>query len=172
MGSRFRARRCPHRAATRTGSPAWNPWRCTEVQMRPDHTALKLGNIYWLLAAMAFVIAPHATRLPIWVITLCALVAAWRGFIAWRGLKAPRGWMMVLLAIGATAVTFISEGRIYGRDASTMLLIVMLCLKLLEMRSRRDALLTIFLGFFLVFTNFLYSQTVMMGAYMLVLSLI
>ena len=136
--------------------------------MRPDHTALKLGNIYWLLAAMAFVIAPHAVRLPVWVTTLCALVAAWRGFIAWRGLKAPRGWMMALLAAGATAATFIAEGRLYGRDASTMLLIVMLCLKLLEMRSRRDALLTIFLGFFLVFTNFLYSQTVLMGAYMLV----
>jgi transglutaminase-like putative cysteine protease len=136
--------------------------------MRPDHTALKLGNIYWLLAAMAFVIAPHATRLPVWFTALCALVAAWRGFIAWRGLKAPRGWMMALLTAGATAATFVAEGRLYGRDASTMLLIVMLCLKLLEMRSRRDALLAIFLGFFLVFTNFLYSQTVMMGAYMLV----
>ena len=139
-----------------------------ETRMRPDHTALKLGNIYWLLAAMAFVIAPHALRLPVWVTVLCALVAAWRGFIAWRGLKAPRGWMMALLAVGAAAATYIAQGSLYGRDASTMLLIVMLCLKLLEMRSRRDALLTIFLGFFLVFTNFLYSQTVMMGAYMLV----
>ena len=76
--------------------------------MRPDHTALKLGNIYWLLAAMAFVIAPHADRLPLWFTALCALVAAWRGFIAWRGLKAPRGWMMALLAAGATAATFFS----------------------------------------------------------------
>lgn len=136
--------------------------------MRPDHAALKLANVLWLLAAMAFVIAPHTERLPLWVTVLCALVGAWRGFIAWRGLKTPSGWTMALLAFAATVGIFVSHGRLYGRDASAMLLIVMLCLKLLEMRSRRDALLTVFLGFFLVFTNFLYSQTVLMGAYMLV----
>ena len=136
--------------------------------MRPDHTALKLANVLWLLAAMAFVIAPHTGRLPLWVTAFCALVGAWRGFIAGRGLKTPSGWTMALLAFAATVGVFVSQGRLYGRDASAMLLIVMLCLKLLEMRSRRDALLTVFLGFFLVFTNFLYSQTVLMGAYMLV----
>jgi protein-glutamine gamma-glutamyltransferase len=135
--------------------------------MTPDSAALKLANIYWLLAAMAFVIAPHTTRLPAWITLFCVLVAFWRGLIAWQGLKTPRWWAIWLLVIGATLGTYVSYGRIYGRDAGSTLLIIMLCLKLLEMHSRRDALVTVLLGFFLVFTNFLYSQTVLMGAYML-----
>ncbi len=43
----------------------------------------------------------------------------------------------------------------------------MLALKLLEMRSTRDGIIAIFLGLFAVLTNFLYSQTIFMGVYML-----
>lgn len=133
----------------------------------PDAAALKRGNVFWLLAAMAFVVAPHVERLPLWVSATCAGVAVWRGLIAWHGWKMPHGLFMAGLAIATAAGTWLSYSRLYGRDASSALLILMLCLKLLEMRTRRDALLTVFLGFFLVFTNFLYSQTVLMGLYML-----
>ena len=47
------------------------------------------------------------------------------------------------------------------------LLVVMLALKLLETRVLRDAMLLIFLGYFLVITNFLYSQTIPTALYML-----
>ncbi|MDX2221081.1 MAG: DUF3488 and transglutaminase-like domain-containing protein [Burkholderiales bacterium] len=134
----------------------------------PDQAALKRDNVLWLLAAMAFVIAPHAERLPLWVSATCIGVAVWRGLIAWHGWKMPHGLFVAGLAIATAAGTWLSYSRLYGRDASSTLLILMLCLKLLEMRSRRDALLTVFLGFFLVFTNFLYSQTVLMGLYMLI----
>lgn len=133
----------------------------------PDLAALKVGNVFWLLASMTFVIAPHVERLPIWVSLTCLGVAVWRGLIAWHGWKMPHWAIVGLLALAAASGSWLSHGRLYGRDASATLLIVMLCLKLLEMKSRRDALLTVFLGFFLVFTNFLYSQTILMGAYML-----
>lgn len=134
----------------------------------PDAAALKRGNVLWLMAAMGFVIAPHIERLPIWVSLTCLGVATWRGLIAWHGWKMPHWLFVGGIAIATAAGTWLSYSRLYGRDASSTLLILMLCLKLLEMRSRRDALLTVFLGFFLVFTNFLYSQTVLMGFYMLI----
>jgi protein-glutamine gamma-glutamyltransferase len=137
------------------------------VSNAPDQAALKRGNVLWLLAAMAFVIAPHAERLPIWVSVTCIGVGIWRGLIAWHGWKMPHWLFVAGLAIATAAGTWLSYSRLYGRDASSTLLILMLCLKLLEMRSRRDALLTVFLGFFLVFTNFLYSQTIFMGVYMM-----
>src|SRR5258708_23775873 len=65
--------------------------------------ALTLANIGWLLAAMAFVIAPHVTRLPLWVTACCLAAGAWRWWIARRGLRAPPWWMMALVAIGITA---------------------------------------------------------------------
>jgi len=42
----------------------------------------------------------------------------------------------------------------------------MSALKLLEMRSQRDVVLSIYCGFFLVITNFLFSQAIPLGIYM------
>ena len=128
--------------------------------------ALTLANVTWLLAAMAFVIAPHVTRLPVWVTAACVAAGAWRWWIARRGLRAPPWWLMALIAIGITVGARLEYGRLFGREVGVTLLIVMLCLKILEMKMKRDALLAIFLGFFLALTNFLYSQTILMGVYM------
>ena len=130
--------------------------------------ALTLANITWLLAAMAFVIAPHFARLPLWVTACCLTAGAWRWWIARRGLRAPPWWLMALVALAIAAGTRLEYGRLFGRDVGVTLLIVMLCLKILEMKMKRDALLAIFLGFFLALTNFFYSQTILMGLYMFV----
>lgn len=131
-------------------------------------SALTLANITWLLVAMGFVIAPHVARLPLWVSAVCLGAGLWRWWIARRGLRAPPWWVMALIAIGVAAGARLEYGRLLGREVGVTLLIVMLCLKVLEMRMKRDAVIAIFLGFFLAMTNFLYSQTILMGLYMLV----
>ena len=72
------------------------------------------------------------------------------------------------MAANAEVPQIMKQGRItpwiYVLPA---LLILMVALKLLEMKSQRDVILCIYLGFFLVWTNFLFSQTIPMGAYML-----
>jgi hypothetical protein len=129
--------------------------------------ALTLGNITWLVAAMGFVIAPHVERLPWWASLVCLGAGAWRWWIARTGHRTP-GWIvMMAIAVAITAAAFVEYKRLFGREVGVMLLIVMLCLKVLEMRMKRDAMVVIFLGFFLALTNFLYSQTILMGAYML-----
>jgi protein-glutamine gamma-glutamyltransferase len=45
--------------------------------------------------------------------------------------------------------------------------VVLMSLKTLELRARRDALVVFFLGFFLVLTQFLYSQALWVGLWML-----
>ncbi len=131
------------------------------------NAALDVRNVLWLLASMAFVVAPHAARLPPWVGAFFAAMLAWRGWIAWRaGRHAPRA-LVLLLTAGAVAATFVSYGRIMGRDAGTTLLVLMAALKLLEMKTSREVVLSIHLGFVLVMTNFLYSQSIPMGFYML-----
>jgi transglutaminase-like putative cysteine protease len=72
------------------------------------------------------------------------------------------------LTVAAAVGTFVSYGRITGREAGVTLLIVMASLKLLEMRTQREVVLSIYLGFFLVMTNFLFSQSIPLGLYMLV----
>jgi len=129
--------------------------------------ALDARNVAWLLASMGFVIAPHLLRLPEWIAAFFLALAAWRGWIAFRAARFPPRWVVIALAAGAVAGTFWTYGRILGRDAGTTLLVLMTALKLLEMRSSREVVLSIHLGFVLVMTNFLFTQTIPMGLYML-----
>lgn len=134
----------------------------------PTSPHLDIRNVAWLLAAMSFVVAPHVPRLPAWVGIFFGVIVAWRAWIAWSALRSPPRAFMWALTVAATVGTFLTYGRIFGRESGTTLLIVMAALKLLEMRSPRDVVLCIYLGFFLVITNFLFSQTIPLGIYMLV----
>ncbi len=131
-------------------------------------STLKLGDITWLLAAMAFVIAPHTLRLPVWMTACCLAAGGWRWWIARRGLHSPPTLLMVAFTAGITAGAFMEYRRLFGKEVGVALLIVMLALKVLEMKQKRDAIVAIFLGFFLALTNFMYSQTIFMGAYMMI----
>jgi transglutaminase-like putative cysteine protease len=129
--------------------------------------AIDLRNMLWLTAALALVAAPHIERLPWWVMMLAATLALWRIYLGRNRLQLPRKPLMILVVAGTTAAVFVNYRTLFGRDAGVALLIIMLALKLLETQSRRDALLLIFLGYFLIITNFLYSQTIPTALYML-----
>lgn len=128
---------------------------------------ISLHNTIWLTAALALIAAPHAERLPAWVMMLAATLALWRIYLGRARLELPSRPLLMVVVASAAAAVFLNYRTIFGRDAGVALLIVMLALKLLETRSQRDALLLIFLGYFLIITNFLYSQTIPAALYML-----
>jgi transglutaminase-like putative cysteine protease len=128
---------------------------------------LDVRNILWLLAAMVFVVAPHLMRLPTWIGIFFLAVVAWRGWIAWAAQRTPHRMLVAAITVASAVGTLLEYRRITGREAGVTLLIVMACLKLLEMRTQRDVVLAIYLGFFLVMTNFLHSQSIPLGLYML-----
>jgi transglutaminase-like putative cysteine protease len=130
--------------------------------------ALDSRNVMWLIAAMALVIAPHLARLPTWVALFWALVVGWRALIAWKAQRFPPRWLNYALTVGVSVATFLTYGLLFGRDAGTTLLVLMTAMKLLEMKTPREVIGTIYLGFFLVMTNFLYSQTIPLAIYMFV----
>jgi len=136
--------------------------------VKPASPHLDFRNVMWLLAAMIFVVAPHLVRLPYWVGVFFLVVVGWRGWNAWAALRHPSGWITAGLTLAATVATWFQYGRIFGREAGVTLLLVMSGLKLLEMRTQREVTLSIYLGFFLVLTNFLFSQSIPLGLYMLV----
>ncbi len=129
---------------------------------------LDMRNVMWLLAAMIIVMAPHAMRIPYWIAILCAIVIAWRGWIAWAAWHFPSRWLMVALTVASVIGIWATYRAVFGREAGVSLLIVMAALKLLEMRTEREVTLSIYLGFFLVLTSFLFSQSIPLGIYMLV----
>lgn len=130
-------------------------------------TTIGLRNALWLTAALALVTAPHAARLPWWIVMVVCALALWRLYLGHARRALPNRWLLIVVVAGATAGILFTYRTLFGRDAGVALLIVMMGLKLLETRSRRDCMILIFIGYFAVITNFLYSQTIITALYML-----
>ena len=73
-----------------------------------------------------------------------------------------------MLLVITLAGTWASHRTLLGRDAGVTLVVMLLTLKTLELRARRDALVVFFLGFFTMLTNFFYSQSLGVAAAMLI----
>jgi hypothetical protein len=122
----------------------------------------------FLLAVIGWVMMPQVRNLPLWCSILAAGVLLWRGWVAWTSRPLPGRWWLVGLLVVTIAATLITHRTLVGRDAGVTLIIVLLALKTLELRARRDAFVIFFLGFFTMLTNFFFSQSLLTAAAMLV----
>jgi hypothetical protein len=113
-----------------------------------------------LIASSLLVLAPHATHLPLWVSLLCGATLAWRASITLLGRRMPSNLVLVPLAAAAMAGVLHSYQTLLGRDAGVAMLVLLVAFKMLEMHARRDLFVVVFLCYFLVLTNFFYSQTI------------
>ncbi len=133
-----------------------------------SHLPRDARDVLFLLGVIAWTVAPHFVHLPSWCLALTALVIAWRALVAIT--QSPLPGRPVLFAVLALAIglTLWSHRTVLGKDAGVTLLVVLMVLKTLELRARRDALVVFFLGFFIVLTNFLYTQAMAVAAAMVV----
>ena len=122
----------------------------------------------FLLAVIGWVLLPQAGRLPLWCSLGAGTVLLWRGWLALDARALPRKrWLLLLLALTLGA-TYVSHGSLLGRDAGVTLLVVLITLKTLELRARRDAFVVFFLGFFCMLSNFFYSQSLLTAVSMVI----
>ncbi len=99
---------------------------------------------------------------------VAAGVLVWRGTLALRGLPLPGWpWRLGLLAF-TLAATWATHRTLLGQNAGVTLIVVLLSLKTLEMRARRDAFVVFFLAFFTLLTHFFYSQSLLTAAGILI----
>ena len=120
-----------------------------------------------LLSAALLVLAPHTLHLPLWVSLLCGATLAWRAAITLLGRRMPPGLLLLPIAVAAMGGVFASYHTLLGRDAGVAMLVLLVAFKMLEMHARRDLFVVVFLCFFLVLTNFFYSQSIGTAALML-----
>ena len=130
------------------------------ASIRLGSTSRESRDTLFMLLVIGWTIAPHVLRQAPWVGALCGVVLLWRGSLALRQSPLPSRWWLVGTLALAAGLTFWTERTLIGKDAGVTLLVVLMALKTLELRARRDALVVFFLGFFLVLTQFLYSQSV------------
>jgi protein-glutamine gamma-glutamyltransferase len=137
-------------------------------KLSADSRDLDRADVLWLIGAYIFVLAPHFDRQPLWYGLPIVALLIWRALIATRGWHYAPSIVLTLFVLAAGFATWREHGRLYGRDPGVMLLLGMVAMKLMEMRVTRDVTWAVYLGLFLVVTNFFYSQTVLMALYAIV----
>ncbi|RRS03096.1 DUF3488 domain-containing protein [Aquabacterium soli] len=115
-------------------------------------------DTFWLLGMLALVLLPHATRLPWWANLGAGIALAWRARLAWTDGKLPSRWLLALMLVALLIMTWLTYRTLIGREAGITLVVVLATLKCLELKARRDSLVCLYLGFFLILTQFFYNQ--------------
>jgi transglutaminase-like putative cysteine protease len=128
---------------------------------------LDLINLTAILTSLAMVIAPHAVHLPTWIPALVAVILLARFYFGLQHRKLPNKWLLMAVALSCMAGIALSYRTLYGRDVGVATLTVMMALKVMEMSKPRDTMVVVLLAYFLVVTNFFYSQSIPTAIYML-----
>ncbi|GFM89922.1 transglutaminase [Pseudomonas cichorii] len=124
-------------------------------------------GLIWLLLAQALVILPFITHLPVSIILLWLGCMAWRVQVMRMRARMPGNWVKSGLLVGTAAGVYLARGSLVGLDAGAALLIAAFVLKMLEVQTRRDALVLIFLGFFCVVVGYLFEDNLLWALFSL-----
>ena len=139
--------------------PAWPGWR---------HLPREARDTLFLLGVIGWTVLPHLAHLPLWCALLTAGVLLWRARLALTNAALPGRWVVMVVLLLAAGLTLWSHRTLLGKEAGVTLVVALMALKTLELRARRDAFVVFFLGFFLILTQFLYSQSLAVAFAMLV----
>ena len=126
----------------------------------PELRQVTARDLSWLIASLLVAIAPHAMRAPWWLTLLTLCLYGWRMYFALNRAPLPSRWLVLGVAAVSMLGVWIEYRTLFGRQSGILLLMLFSGLKLLETRTHRDAAMAAFLGYFLVITNFLYTQTI------------
>ncbi len=100
------------------------------------------------------------------------ILILWRYLMTSKQLSLPSPRLIFVLALLMLVGILLSYVPKFGRTGSIAALVVLCGLKLLEMKSQRDALILCFLSYFLIITHFLYSQSILTALYMALVMLV
>ena len=120
-----------------------------------------------LLLSVIFSVLPHWQRVPSWLLAVFVLVLGWRILVFRQRLQFPARWLRLLLVSAGFVGVIYHHGTIFGPEAGVGLLITAYLFKQLEMYTRRDALLVVILSFFVLATAFLFSKSLYITLYIL-----
>ena len=141
-------------------------WPWPALRWRPPGREAR--DTFFLLGLITATLLPHADHLPAWCLALAGLVLGWRAWLAAGNRPLPGRWTVAAVLGVAVLANWLQFRTLLGREPGITLLVLLMGLKTLELRARRDAFVVFFLGFFLVLTHFLYSQSLLTALWTLV----
>ena len=135
--------------------------RSVSLRQRLTKLPREARDTLFLLLVVSWVLMPLTATLPLWASALAYGLLLWRATLAFRQQPLPGRWTLAALLVLAVSSTALSYKTIVGADAGVTLITMLLALKTMEMRARRDAMVVFFLGFFALLANFLHSQSLL-----------
>ena len=133
----------------------------------PARQALDRQATPWLFASALVTIAPHVLHQAYWLSALAGLLMFWAIRLWWKDERLPGRWVLFLLVIVGCSGILIEFRSLFGRDAGVAMLVVFMAMKLLELKSQRDAVVVVVLGYFLLLTHYFSSQSIPTGLWLL-----
>ncbi len=122
-------------------------------------TQIPRNSLIMLMACQAMVILPNSANISVWIIGVALFCAWWRWMIFLDRKIFPSIWLKTALVFSSVAGVLISEGVSKNLETWAALLIIAFALKLLEMKTRRDAYVVIFIAYFVISVQFIFNQS-------------
>ncbi len=114
----------------------------------------------WLLLSLSITFTIYAINLNYWVPVCFVMCAIWRYLIEKNNWAYPKLWLLLPITMAGSATVLASYGSLFGRDASSALLAVMISMKLLETRTKSSFIVIIILSYFLTINTLLFTQAI------------
>lgn len=135
--------------------------------MAGNMTLVTRNGLIWLLVAQVLSIIPLLFYLPWWILGLWLGCALWRIQIYRMRLSYPPTFVKIILIAVIGVGVYFSKGTIIGLEGGLVLLVAAFSLKLIELKTKRDALVILYIGFLVVTTLYLYNNTFIWVSYSL-----
>jgi len=120
-----------------------------------------------VLVVAVLAVLPHGLNIPILVSGLFLAGLSLRVLSLSLPRLQPGRWTLILLTLLGVMLVYSQHHTLLGRDAGVSLLTLMLGMKLLELHRQRDVYVAVFISYFVVITQFLYSQSFILTLYLL-----
>tara|TARA_R110001599_G_scaffold39444_16_gene120651 strand:- start:35070 stop:37088 length:2019 start_codon:yes stop_codon:yes gene_type:complete len=130
-------------------------------------TLIPRNALVWIIISQFALLAPHLTRLPLWLVLVYLATAVWRILVFQGRASFPGRALRALLAVAGFVAIYLSYGNLLGLEPTVALLLIAFAFKLLELVKPKDAYVLLFLGYFICVIGFLFSQDLLLVLYAL-----
>ncbi len=125
-------------------------------------------NLWPILFAHQTIILPLLFFIPTWIFFLNVGLVFIVYFSQIKRQFKINSWIKNIITLFAAAGVYFSFHQLSGRDAGVALITTMYCLKLLEIKKKRDVYVLMLLGFFMLLAGFLFNQSLWIALYQII----
>jgi len=126
------------------------------------------NSLALLMVSQAAVVLPHFAQLSPWIIVVGLLCGLWRTRVYQGRIGYPSRSVKAFFVVLGTFGVFVSGHEPLSLEVFVSMLVLAFAFKLVEMKTRRDAVVVIFLCYFIIAAQFLFEQTLPIALYELV----